>query len=301
MTLPAKETEMGVTATERPGASSDIDAGLAADLERMARRGSRDRMQILVLRALVIVGLLGAWQLFSGPPGEPGTLIDEFYISEPTAMWQSAQTWVEQGILIPNLLTTIQVTLLGFAIGASLGMLVGFLLGTSPKLSAVFSPVVAAIYAIPRLALIPLFLLWFGLGIGSKLALVTTVVFFLVFYNTHSGVRDVDHELVNVLRVMKASRWHIHTKVTVPSAMNWIIAGLRVSVPYALVGAVTGEMTASNSGMGYLIIRASGQFDTAAVFAGIFILMVLALILGAVVNFLERRLLSWKADRLGTA
>ena len=97
---------------------------------------------------------------------------------------------------------------------------------------------------------------------------------------------------------MKASRWHIHTKVTIPSAMTWIIAGLQVSVPYALVAAVTGEMTASNSGMGYLIIRASGQFNTAGVFGGIFVLMVLALLLGAVVAFLEKRLLGWKTDRL---
>ncbi|MFF5989436.1 ABC transporter permease [Prauserella flavalba] len=275
--------------------------GIDAELNRLLRGATRRRVRIVFLRIALVAAIIAAWQVFSGPPGAPLTLIDEFYLSRPTAMWDAARQWAEQGILLSNVLTTMQVTLLGFLIGAVLGMAAGFVLGSSPTLSAVFSPVVAALYAIPRLALIPLFLLWFGLGIGSKLALVITVVFFLVFYNTHSGVRDVDRELVNVLRVMQASRWHIHTKVTIPSAMNWIIAGLRVSVPYALVAAVTGEMTASNEGMGYLIIRASGQFNTAAVFAGIVVLMVLALLLGAVVNLLEKRLLAWKVDRLGAA
>jgi NitT/TauT family transport system permease protein len=273
-------------------------AGIDPELLSLLPSPGRRRMKVLIGRIVLIIGLLAAWELFSGPPGGRLTLVDEFYISKPSAMFDSIRNWIEQGVLFTNIGVTMQETLLGFVVGAALGMLVGFLLGTSPYLSAVFSPIVAALYAIPRLALIPLFLLWFGLGIGSKLALVITVVFFLVFYNTHSGVRDVDQGLVDVLRVMKASRWHIHTKVTIPSAMTWIIAGLRVSVPYALVAAVTGEMTASNSGMGYLIIRASGQFNTDAVFGGIFVLMVLALLLGAVVAFLEKRLLSWKTDRL---
>jgi NitT/TauT family transport system permease protein len=275
-----------------------LGGGLDPDLLTALPSTGRKRVQIQVERLLLIVGLLVAWEVFAGPPGRSLTLIDEFYVSKPSAMYNAVSRWIEQGILFPNIAVTLQETLVGFIIGAFLGMLVGFLLGTSPHLSAVFSPIVAALYAIPRLALIPLFLLWFGLGIGSKLALVITVVFFLVFYNTYSGVRDVDQGLVDVLKVMKATRWHIHSKVTMPSAMTWIIAGLRVSVPYALVAAVTGEMTASNSGMGYLIIRASGQFNTAGVFGGIFVLMVLALILGAVVEVLEKRLLRWKTDRL---
>jgi NitT/TauT family transport system permease protein len=234
------------------------------------------------------------WQLLSGAPGERFVLLDEFYVSEPTAMVNSIIGWAEDGLLWQSILTTLQVTLLGFAIGAVLGMIAGFLLGTVEFLGAVMAPVMAALYAIPRLALIPLFLLWFGLGIGSKLALVITVIFFLVFYNTHSGVKDVDQELVDVLKVMKASRWDILRKVTIPSAMTWIIAGLHISVPYALVGAVTGEMIASNRGMGYLIIRASSQFNTAGVFGGILVLMVLALVLAGAVSLLEKKLLRWK-------
>lgn len=252
------------------------------------------RYRVQITRTLVIVALLGAWQVFSGRPGDRFVLLDEFYVSEPSAMVRAIVTWWEQDLLLSSILVTMQVTLLGFAIGAVLGMVAGFVLGTVEFLGAVMAPIMAALYAIPRLALIPLFLLWFGLGIGSKLALVITVIFFLVFYNTHSGVKDVDQELVDVLKVMDASRWDILRKVTIPSAMTWIIAGLHISVPYALVGAVTGEMIASNRGMGYLIIRASSQFNTAGVFGGILVLMVLALLLAGVVNLLEKRLLRWK-------
>jgi NitT/TauT family transport system permease protein len=252
------------------------------------------RYKVQIARTLVIVGLLLAWQLFSGRPGDRFVLVDEFYVSQPTAMVEAIRAWWEQGLLVSSILITLQVTLLGFAIGALLGMITGFLFGTVEFLGRVMSPIMAALYAIPRLALIPLFLLWFGLGIGSKLALVITVIFFLVYYNTHSGVKDVDQELVDVLQVMQASRWDVLRKVTIPSAMTWIIAGLHISVPYALVGAVTGEMIASNRGMGYLIIRASSQFNTAGVFGGILVLMILALGLAGVVSLLERRLLRWK-------
>jgi sulfonate transport system permease protein len=284
---------------ERPAQTWTADDVLTGDIRTELRVHRTRRRNVVIGRICLIVGLIALWQIVSGPPGSGWwVLIDEFYISEPTAMFETLRGWVTDDVLLPNLLSTLQITILGFVIGAVVGMLVGFALGASPYLSAIFSPVVAALYAVPRLALIPLFLLWFGLGIGSKLALVIVVVFFLVFYNTHEGVRDVDRELVNVLRVMNAKRWQIHLKVTFPSAMTWIIAGLRVSVPYALVGAVTGEMTASNEGMGYLIIRASGQFDTAGVFAGIFVLMIFALLLGALVTVAEKRFLRWKPSQL---
>lgn len=279
-------------------AAGPVPPQLAREIDREIARGRTRRRQIQLGRIGVVVAILAAWEVFSGTPGEPGVLIDKFYISQPSDVLAALWQWIVDGVLLTNLIATMQVTILGFICGATLGMIVGFSLGVNRFLSAIFSPIVAALYAIPRLALIPLFLLWFGLGIGSKLALVITVVFFLVFYNTHEGVREVDHGLIDVMRVMKANTWQIHQTVTVPSAMTWIIAGLRISVPYALVAAVTGEMTASNSGMGYLIIRASGQFYTAGVFAGIMVIMVFALLLGALVNLAERRLLRWKPDRL---
>lgn len=270
------------------------EEGLRA-VERARGRGKRRRRWILATRVALVLGSLCVWQIVSGRPGSgPWTLIDQFYISKPTAIWEGIVGWWSEGILVDSILITFQETIIGFALGASAGLVVGFLLGINDFAARVLNPILAALYAIPRLALIPLFLLWFGLGIESKIALVFILVFFMVFYNTYSGVRDVDQELIDVLRVMKASSWDVHTKVTIPSAMNWIIAGLRLSVPYALVGAVTGEMIASNRGMGYLIIRSSGQFYTAGVFAGIVVLMCMALVLTGLVSILEKRLLRWK-------
>jgi NitT/TauT family transport system permease protein len=288
--------------TDIKPASAPRPAGVPAELTKqiqgeIAGRESR-RRKILLGRILVIGGLIVAWEVFSGRLGEPGVLIDKFYLSQPSDVANALWQWIENGVLLTNLAATMQVTVLGFLIGAGLGMLVGFALGVNRFLSSIFSPIIAALYAVPRLALIPLFLLWFVLGIGSKLALVITVVFFLVFYNTHEGVREVDRGLIDVIRVMDASRWQVHKTVTVPSAMTWIIAGLRISVPYSLVAAVTGEMMASNSGMGFLIIRASGQFYTAGVFAGIVVIMVFALLLGGFVSLAEKKLLRWKPDRL---
>lgn len=277
--------------------AAPVPEELRGQIDREIAQGETRKRQVLFGRIGLVALILVCWEVLSGTPGEPGVLIDKFYISQPSDVLAALWGWIANGVLLENLMATMQVTVLGFIAGASLGLLIGFVLGVNRYLSAIFSPIVAALYAIPRLALIPLFLLWFGLGIGSKLALVITVVFFLVFYNTHEGVREVDRGLIDVMRVMNAKRIQVYKTVTLPSAMTWIIAGLRISVPYALVAAVTGEMMASNNGMGYLIIRASGQFYTAGVFAGILVIMVFALLLGALVTLAERRLLRWKPDR----
>jgi NitT/TauT family transport system permease protein len=247
-----------------------------------------------VVRLLALALMLGIWQIVSGKPGQPYVLLDEFYISTPLAIVEAGIGFFHDGILLPSLWITIQETLGGFAIGGSLGFLLGLLLGTNQFAGDVFRPFVLAFNGVPRLALVPLFMLWFGLGIASKIALVTTIVFFLVFYNTYAGVRDVNKELVNVLQLMGASSRQIHMKVTLPSAMTWIVTGLRVSVPFALLTAVTAEMIASNRGMGYLIVKSSGEFYTAGVFASIVLLAMLALFLNMFVNLFEKWVLQWK-------
>lgn len=266
------------------------------DLQQMLERQRREKRLVYGLRLLILVGALTIWELGSGDPRTEFVLIDEYFVSKPSAMLATAQEWVERGELWTNLLATVQVTLLGFLFGAIGGVALGFALGVSRFWSRVLTPFVSTLYSIPRLALIPLFLLWFGLGLGAKLALVIVIVFFLIFYNTFSGVRDVDAGLVDVMRVMSAKSWQIHLKVTFPSAMVWIATGLRISVPYALVATVTGEMLMSNTGMGYVIIRSAGQFNTAGVFAGILVLMVMALIFTGLVGLLESVVLGWKAQ-----
>lgn len=264
----------------------------------------RRRLVIIGLRLAVLIAVLATWQFAVGDPKHDGfVLVDEFYVSRPSEVVRSLQRWQDEGVLLSSVWLTFQTTFVGFAIGSAIGLVVGFVLGTSQTTSDVFKPFIVALNSIPRLALVPLFLLWFGLGVSSKIALVAVIVFFLVFMNTYNGVRDVSAQLVDGLRLMQAKPWQIHAKVTLPSAMSWIIAGFQVSVPYALVAAVTGEMLASNRGMGYLVQRSASQFNTAGVFGAIVVMMIMATALSAVVSLVERWLLAWKPQnlRMGTA
>jgi NitT/TauT family transport system permease protein len=279
----------------------------AEPLEPGAGRGSRRpndlrRWIVNIARVALPIGLLAAWELAAGDPTtESGVLIDSFYVSKPSEIWVALVGWVEDGVLLESILATVTAMLYGFAVGAVLGILVGIVLGSSPMLGDIFRPLIVALNAVPRLALVPLFILWFGFGLGSKVALVALIVFFLVFYSTYEGVRDVEQRLIDVLKVMNANRLTLQMKVRIPSAATWIIQGLRVSVPYALVAAVTAEIIGANTGIGYLIQLSAGTFFTAGVFAGIFVLVVVSVLINALVTLLEKRLLRWKPRNLTAA
>lgn len=270
----------------------------ATQAEFVARFKRARRQEVYMLHAsrlLLLVALVASWELFAGKPGEPFVLIDKYFVSQPSDLLLRIWNWVEQGILLPNIGATILTMTLGFLIGILVGVVAGVLVGWNARVAAVLTPFVSALYSIPRLALIPLFLLWFGLGLGSKVAFTAMLVGFLVFYNTYAGVRDVDRDLLDTLRVLQASRLQRAVKVMLPSAAVWIVAGLRTSGPYALVGAVTAEMMSSNSGLGYLLQRAAGQFDTAGMFGAIFVMMLLAFALNGIINLVERGTLRWKS------
>jgi len=239
--------------------------------------------------AIVIVGL-SAWQFASG------RLIKPFWISSPSEIWAQLATWIATGELWVNVEVTLTETVLGFVFGAVGGIVVGLALGLNRRLAAVLDPFIVAFYSLPKIALAPLFILWFGVGLTSKVVLATFVVFFLVFYNTYAGVLAVEQELVDVLRLMGGSRWQIVRKVILPSALIWIFTGMKSSVPYALIGAVVGEMMASNKGLGYLIQAAAGQYDTGGVFAALFVLMIIATGLHELLKQSERLMLRWREE-----
>ena len=225
-----------------------------------------------------------------------GRLIKEIYVSKPTAVAERLYELFSSGEIYPHLWTTGQELVLGYVIGVTGGILAGYALGRSPRLASIFEPYVMAFYGIPKIALAPLFILWFGVGLTSKVVLATFVVFFLVFYNTYAGVLAVEQELVDVLRLMGGSRWQIVRKVILPSALIWIFTGMKSSVPYALIGAVVGEMMASNKGLGYLIQAAAGQYDTGGVFAALFVLMIIATGLHELLKQSERLMLRWREE-----
>lgn len=279
----------------RDGADAD-DAESVTAFERRVSRQRRRRKWLIRLQQVVLLAIiLLSWEYLTGDKaGGDFGLIDTYYTSRPTAMLDALTQWASDGSLLRNVFSTLYVTVFGSAIGIVGGMVVGFALGVSPSASAVLTPFISAVYSIPRLALVPLFILWFGLGIAPKLALVAVLVFLLVFFNTFTGVRDVDEELIDVVTLMGANKLQVAYKVVLPSAMVWIVAGLRVAVPYGLVGAVTAEMLTSDEGMGFLLQRSAGQFFTDGVFAAISVMMVMAMVLNAAVSQLERSALRWK-------
>src|SRR5690242_10079598 len=228
---------------------------------------------MVLWQTLLGIAVLFAWQ------GASGRLVDNFFISNPIDVGRRLFEWTRDGSIFIHLWATIYATMAGFIIGSVLGGALGLWLGVSVFTSRLLNPYLSALNALPKVALAPLFVLWFGLGIESKIALAAVLVLFLVFLNTFAGVRQVEQDLIDMARLMRATRFQVLQKVILPSTLSWLFAGLRVSVPYALIGAVLGEMIASNRGLGYLVQYSGAQFDTAGVFAVLIIIAALAMAL----------------------
>jgi len=252
-----------------------------------------ERLIVWAWRIGILVVGLGFWQFASG------RLIKPVWISSPSEIWRQLADWIATGELWLHVEVTLTETVMGFGFGAVSGVAVGLALGLNRRLAAVLDPFIIAFYSLPKIALAPLFILWFGVGLTSKVVLATFVVFFLVFYNTYAGTLAVEAELVDVLRLMGARRSQIVRKVILPSALIWIFTGMKSSVPYALIGAVVGEMMASNKGLGYLIEAAAGQYDTGGVFAALFVLMIIATGLHELLKQSERLVMRWKEEGNG--
>jgi NitT/TauT family transport system permease protein len=220
--------------------------------------------------------------------------VPDYMISNPVSVVQRLWTWISTGSITVHIVATLHAAVAGFVIGSVIGIVGGIWLGLSPFFSRLLNPYIWAFNSLPKVALVPLFVLWFGLGINSKIALAAVLVVFLVFVSTYSGVREVDRELVDSLRLMRAKRHHLLTKVILPSATSWIFAGLKVAVPYSLIGAIIGELVAANRGLGYLVQRSGAEFDTAGVFAALLVIAVLAMIFNGLVVSLQGRLERWK-------
>jgi len=244
---------------------------------------------------LVISLFFLAWEVLSGDPRTSPKPLDEFFVGKPSAIWQNLMRWLQDGQLLSATWVTLQEALIGFTIGSAWGVSWGFALGASRTLASVFAPMLYVVYAVPRLALVPMFILWFGLGIESKVAMVSVLVFFLTFFNSYAGAKQVDEELIAVTRMMGASRRQVLLKVTLPSAVAWVSVGLQMSVPHAFTGAIVAEIVAGNEGLGHLITHSANLFNADGVFAGILIAVVIALAINALVAFGTRYLLRWRA------
>ena len=250
-------------------------------------------------QAALLVGIFVVWQLLSQPELIPPVVWDNphraaFFFGEPVKMFRVIWEWFVGGAIYEHLWVTLQETALAFVIGSVLGLAVGLWLGLTPTASALLDPYIKAVNSMPRVILAPIFGVWFGLGMASKVALGVTLVFFIVFFNVYQGVREVSHTVLANARMLGASDRQLLRHVYIPSAMSWVFASLHNSVGLAFVGAVVGEYLGSSRGVGYLILQAEGTFDFNAVVAGILVLTAFALLLDWAVTIAERRLLVWQ-------
>ena len=262
-------------------------------------RSSSSNLALRFWQALILVGVFAAWHLLTVPGVVPPVYFDDphraaFLFGEPLKVFGRIWDWFAGGDIYRHLWVTLVETLLAFVIGTVAGLAMGIWLALAPTASAILDPYIKALNAMPRVILAPIFFVWFGLGIASKVALGVTLVFFIVFFNVYQGVREVSPVVLANTRMLGASPRQLLRYVYVPSAMSWVFASLHNSVGLAFVGAVVGEYLGSSEGVGYLILQAEGVFDINTVFAGILVLTVFALALDWMVTLAERRLMVWQ-------
>ena len=218
----------------------------------------------------------------------------KFFFGQPLVVLRKVWIWFSGGTIYLHLAVTLVETLLAFAIGTILGLVLGLWLALSPTASTLADPYIKAMNAMPRVILAPIFAVWFGLGIASKVVFGITLVFFIVFFNVYEGVKEVSPVVLANARMLGASGRQLLRYVYLPSATSWVFSSLHTSVGLAFVGAVVGEYLGSSRGVGYLIQQAEGVFDIDTVLAGILVLTLFSLILDLIVTQIERRLLVWR-------
>jgi NitT/TauT family transport system permease protein len=282
--------------TQANSLANPVNVETVSRKAELKKAAFRLRTRNLSLQLLVFVVLMGSWQYLSSQK-----IIDPFFFSSPLDIVKHIWTWAVNGTTAGPLwlqfLVTFEETILSFILGGIFGIIFGYALGVNELLSVVLGPYIKMVNAIPRVVLVPIFILWFGLGMPSKVASGLVLTFFIVFFNAFQGVREVDRNLVNNALLLGASKGQLARHVIIPSALTWILSSLHSSFGFALIGAVVGEFVGATQGLGYLIAQSQGAFDTTGVFAGMLILSITALIADWGVSKLEKRFIAWRYVR----
>jgi NitT/TauT family transport system permease protein len=244
--------------------------------------------RVWLLRAAFLAVVIAGWEALSG------AVVDPYFISSPSRIRADLWSGFTEGTLARDIGTTTLEAAIGLGLGMVTGIVGGLLFGFFPLLDRVLEPFVGAINAIPRPALAPLFVLWFGLGMTSKVFVAWSLVFFVAFYNAYQGVKSIDQDVVNAVRVMRASRVQMLRIVILPAVFTWVFAAFKLSVGYALIGAIVGEFVGSTSGLGYQLTQAQGLLDTDRVFSIVVVTGVLAGVVLWLAQLLENAVLKWR-------
>ncbi len=270
-------------------APPDAPGGRAARTPRRRRRTTSETVRVYVLRVLLIVVLLLLWQYV----GSRSTH-NQFFYSKPSDIWTSLRHLLVSGTFYTDLRYTMYETVIGFLIGGAAGVILGFGLAFSRTAYRVVDPIMNALNCLPRIALSSLFILWFGLGMNSKIALVISLVFFPLFLNAYQGATTIDADQLMLMHTFRARRLAIVRKVTIPATAPWVITGAKLGVAQALGGAVIGEIIAAQHGLGAALNTDAQSFATGDMFAIILVLIVIALVLNGIFTMLETRTSSWR-------
>ncbi len=265
-------------------ASAPEDLGFAAEPDP----GIRYR-RVLIARLAVVGIVLAIWQTVVGVGW-----VDPFWISSPKLVAEELWSEIASGALFADVAITVFEALIAFVISSALGIVAGLLLARSPFWDDVLAPLVLALNSLPRIALAPLIILWFGIGITAKVVTAFTLVFFILLVNTLGGAKNVDNDILTIAKLMGASERDILWKVTLPSTLPWIFAGLNLGLTYSLLGVIVAEILSSNQGLGFVIQSSAATFNTAGVFAGLITLAFVAWLFSALMRYVEARLLRWK-------
>ena len=288
----------------------------------MTRFADRESLTVNAWRVVILIAVIAVWQWGWDYKERLGwlvpNLLDPYFVSQPSRIWERflrlgcftdrAGNWLlgqdgaflacvtgNQRNLWLQTAATLRNTFWGFAVGVSSGVLVGLILGRSARLARVFEPFIVALNSLPRIALVPLIILMFGLGDLSKIMTAWVIVFFVVFFNTFEGARAVDADHINAARLLGAGEWQIALTVVVPSTMAWVFAALTPAVSFSLIGVIVGEFIGAEHGLGKLIVEAEARADSTDMMVAMFVLMVIGVTLALLIRRLQNYLLRWQA------
>ena len=253
------------------------------------RKPGAARLRLALYQILLLLAVFVLWHVLTATQ-----VLPPFFFGRPLLVLERVLDWFVSGTIYRHLWVTLLETVLAFAAGTVLGLGVGLWLGLSPLASSLLDPYIKAANAMPRVILAPIFAVWFGLGIWSKVALGVTLVFFIVFFNVYQGVKEVSPSILANARMLGMSERQLMRHVYWPSALSWMFSSLHTSVGFAVVGAVVGEYLGSAAGLGYIIQQAEGIFDVAGVFAGMIVLAAFVIAIDTLVTLAEKRLLVWR-------
>lgn len=258
-----------------------------AEAQRHGLRRRAGRGQGVLAQVVFLALFFGAWEAFVALAG-----IRPYLLPRPSAI--VAKTIDSFGLLVDHMWTTLFESIAGFLVAAIVGVAISVLIVSVPILKGVVMPALVGFNAVPKVAFAPLLIIWLGLGIESKVALSFLIAFFPIVVNTTTGMSEVEPEVLNLARLMKASRWQQFTKIRIPHALPAMFDGFRIALPIAIIGAIVAEFVASSKGLGYLILSAGVQLNTELVFASILMIVIFSMVLYALLVRLENRVLTWR-------